>query len=129
MKKKHWIIIIAILVVLSIAIFRPGGEDSWIRDERGVWIEHGHPSETPDYVLQQQQIINGALQLYNQRKSAGMEFSSQCLGTYRDYAVDIVHNPRTADDNLPQNQCSAYRSGAVRKFIELDKNGEVVKIT
>jgi len=129
MKKLYWVlIIIVILVVVFIIIFRPGGEDSWIKDERGVWIKHGVPFDTPDYVLEQQQVINQTLSLYEQKKSEGIEFSSQCLGVVEDYAVDIVHVPRSEEDDKIENQCEAYRNGEVSHFIELDKDGNVVRI-
>ncbi len=108
-------------------VFRPGGEDSWIQDERGVWIKHGVPSETPDYVLEQQDAISCAIDLYDGAKTS-MEFSSQCLGTCGNYAVDIVHVPRSSEDNLAENQCEAYRSSEITHFIELDKDGNVVRI-
>ena len=127
MKKLYWTLIV-ILIAVFIMIFRPGGEDSWIQDERGVWIKHGVPSETPDYVTDQQQIINQSLSLYEQKKSEGMEFSSQCLGVVGNYAVDIVHVPRSSEDNLVENQCEAYRNEEVTHFIELDKDGNIVKI-
>ena len=129
MKKLYWtLILIVILTVGFTMIFRPGGEDSWIKDNRGIWIKHGVPYETPDYVIEQQQIINQALSLYEQRKSEGMEFSSQCLGVVGNYAVDIVHIPRNEDDNKIENQCEAYRNGEVTYFIELDKEGNIVRI-
>ncbi len=56
------------------------------------------------------------------------EKNSQCLGTCGDYAVDIVHVPRTEGDNLIENQCEDYKTGKVNHFIELDKNGEIVRI-
>ena len=144
MKKAYWWVIgIIVLIVLFIMIFRPGGggEDSWIKDNRGVWIKHGVPYETPDYVLAQQQLIDSAVGLYNEKKQEGIEFNSQCLGTISSemetdigtnemvkYVVDIVHVPRSDEDNLVENQCEAYRSGEVSHFIELDKYGEVVRI-
>lgn len=77
-------------------------------------------------------LIERALKLYNQKKVEGMEFNSQCLGTIEGingvYAVDIVHVPRTAEDNLAENQCEAYRNGSVTHFIELDKDGNVVRV-
>ncbi len=80
----------------------------------------------------EQQIIQSALKLYNQAKAQGINFSSQCLGTIEvqgiSYAVDIVHVPRSPIDNLPENQCKEYREGKVRHFIELDKEGNVVRI-
>jgi len=128
MKKLYWTLMIIVVLIIFIMIFRPGGEDSWIKDKRGVWIKHGVPSETPDYVMEQQQIINQSLYLYEQRMSEGMEFSSQCLGIVGNYAVDIVHVPRSSEDNLVENQCEAYRNGEVTHFIELDKDGNIVKI-
>ena len=131
MKKLYQIlIIIAILAVVWIFVrfFIGGSEDSWIKDEKGVWIKHGVPYETPDYVIEQQQIINQTLFLYEQRKSEEMEFFSQCLGVIENYAVDIVHVPRSSEDNLVENQCEAYRNGEVTHFIELDKDGNIVRI-
>ena len=129
MKKIYWVLIVIVILTVGFTmIFRPGGEDSWIKDERGVWIKHGVPYETPDYVIEQQQIISQALSLYEQRKSEGTEFSSQCLGVVGNYAVDIVHIPRSSEDNLVENQCEAYRNGDVTHFIELDKDGNIVKI-
>ena len=109
--------------------FLGGDEDNWIKDSRGVWIKHGSPAKTPAGVLEQQQSINCALSLYNEAKNSGMNFSSQCLGTCREYVVDIVHVPRESSDNLPENQCTDFLDGAVSKFIELDKDGEIVRIT
>ena len=131
MKKLHWtLIVIVILVVVWIFVrfFIGGNEDSWIQDNRGVWIKHGVPYETPGYVIEQQQIINQALSLYEQRKSEEMEFSSQCLGVVGNYAVDIVHVPRSEDDNKIENQCEAYRNNEVTHFIELDKDGNIIRI-
>ena len=129
MKKLYWVlIVIIILIIVFSLIFRTGGEDSWIKDSRGVWIKHGVPSETPNYVTEQQQIIDQTLSLYEQKKSEGMGFSSQCLGIVGNYAVDIVHVPRSEDDNKIENQCEAYRNGQVTHFIELDKDGNIIRI-
>jgi hypothetical protein len=129
MKKIYWVLIVIVILTVGFTmIFRPGGEDSWIQDERGVWIKHGVPYETPDYVIEQQQIINQTLSLYEQRKSEEMEFFSQCLGVIGNYAVDIVHVPRSSEDNLVENQCEAYRNGDVTHFIELDKDGNIIRI-
>lgn len=126
MKKSYWILIIVIiLIILFFIIFRVGGEDSWIKDSRGIWIKHGNPSETPNYVLEQQGIINCALEKFN---NFNEEINSQCLGVCGDYAVDIVHVPRTAEDNKAENQCEDYANRLVSHFIELDKDGNVVRL-
>ena len=131
MKKIYLIlIIIGILIIgwFAIRFIIGGSEDSWIKNEKGVWVKHGFPSEIPIYVTEQQTAINCALGLYQQKKQEGIQFSSQCLGTCENYAVDIVHVPRTDEDNLVENQCSDFREGKVSEFIELDKDGSIVRI-
>jgi len=109
MKKLYWIlIVILILIVVGFFVFRDNIENE-----------------------QEEQIIAQALTLYEQKKAEGMQFSSQCLGTIGDevkYVVDIVHVPRSSEDNKPENQCEDYRTGKVSHFIELDKDGNLVRI-
>jgi len=128
--KKNYIIIagLLILIILFFIVFRLRGEDSWIKDSRGVWIKHGSPSEISEQVKEQQKILECSSSLYKDKKEKGMEFSSQCLGTCGNYAIDVVHVPRNNEDNLVKNQCSDYGEGKVSHFIELDKDGEVVRI-
>jgi hypothetical protein len=133
MKRKNLIIFGIIILVILIGIllirtFSSGGEDNWIKDERGVYIKHGNPSSTPDYVSEQQVAISKALELYEQNKSLGMNFSSQCLGNVEDYSIDIASVPKTNEDNLAINQCEDYANGKVTHFIELDKEGTVVRV-
>jgi len=131
MKKISWILIIivlAALIVVGLRVFWGGGEDNWIKDEKGIWIKHGSPSGTPDYVTEQQDAMGCAGGLYENAKNEGMEFNSQCLGTCGNYSVDIVNVPRTNDDNLPENQCTDFRDGKTMHFIELDKNSEIVRV-
>lgn len=132
MKKTIWIIIIVIAVLIIGFIFirsiLGGSEDSWIKDSRGIWVKHGNPSETLDYVKEQQDAVSCAFGLYDIEKNKGIEFSSQCLGTCGDFVVDIVHVLRTDEDNLVENQCDDFRSGKANHFIELDRDGEIVMI-
>lgn len=76
----------------------------------------------------EQTAMKCALVLYEQEIARGIELNSQCLGVCGGYAVDIVHVPRVNEDNILENQCSDYREGRVSKFIELDKNGDIVRI-
>ncbi len=131
--KKGYIVAGAVLLLLIIGgifvrFIIGGSEDTWIKDSKGVWIKHGAPSETPDYVAEQQEAISCALGLYEQKMAEGMNFSSQCLGTCGDYSVDIVHVPRTAEDDLAESQCQDYLNSQTIYFIELDKEGEIVRI-
>ncbi len=128
--KREYIIIgiVLLLIVIGWIFLRfiiGGNEDSWIKDSRGVYIKHGSPSSTPGYVTWQQATISCADDLF---ANFTQEKSSQCLGTCGNYAVDIVHVPRTEEDNLAENQCADYGNGIINNFIELDKNGEIVRI-
>ena len=130
MKKKnlYWIIGIIVFILILIIVLRGfSGEDDWIKDSRGVYIKHGNPSVTPLYVLEQQDALSCASDLYSQAISNGIEFNSQCLGVCRNYSVDIVHVSRTIEDDRPENQCSDYPK-KTPYFIELNKNGEIVRV-
>jgi len=91
-------------------------------------MKSGNPSETPEEVVEQQELIRKVIELYDEKKLEIEEFNSECLGVVDDYAVDIVHVPRNNEDNLAENQCEEFRSGEVQHFIELDKEGEIVRI-
>jgi hypothetical protein len=123
-----FVIFTALLIVAVVFLVLRGSEDDWIKDSRGVWIKHGNPSETPEQVLEQQETINCSLEKFNSFTETGEEINSQCLGTCNDYAVDIIHVPRAAEDNLAENQCEEYSNGDVSHFIELDENGEIVRV-
>jgi hypothetical protein len=131
--KKYLALFIAIaLITGGIFLLMRGlsGEDSWIKDSRGVYVKHGNPSSIPDYVLQQQEVINCSNYLFERAAmSSIVQLNSQCLGKCEDYAVDIVHVPRNEEDDLTENQCEEYRNESVSHFIELNKeNGEIVRI-
>ena len=97
------------------------------------------PSKTSDEELREK-----AIEIYNEAKASGVQFSSQCLGSIvvtegipffkwfsknvTEYVVDIVHAPRDDEDNLLENQCEDYRAGKVKHFIELDKDGKIVRV-
>lgn len=120
--------IVFLLLLIGFVIFRfiiGGNEDTWIKDEKGVYVKHGNPSETPGYVFWQQAAILCAKDIF---ENFTEEKNSQCLGTCGNYAVDFVHVPRSEEDNLVENQCSDYGNGIVNHFIELDENGEIVRI-
>jgi hypothetical protein len=129
---KKWMLLlggIAVLIVIILAglrLFAGGGEDNWIVGEKGVYVKHGNPSSVPAYVLEQQEAIICATDLYSKARETTM-LESQCLGSCGDYAVDIVSVPRTAEDDKEENQCSDFKAHLVHHFIELDKDGELVR--
>lgn len=118
------------MILIFIVVLRGfnGGEDNWIKDSKGIWIKHGNPASMPDYVREQLNLISCSRSLFETARVSGMRFNSQCLGRCIDYSVDVVNVLRNSEDNLVENQCSDYRQGITKHFIELDKNGEIVKI-
>ncbi len=45
-----------------------------------------------------------------------------------DWVCDIAHSPRQSEiDDLPENQCSAYREGRAKHFVEVDMNCNLIR--
>jgi len=75
--------------------------------------------------------VGKAQQIYKDRKSIGMDFTTgPCLTNdlLPDWVVDIAHNPRQSQDNLAENQCAALIEGRAKHFVELDLDGEVIRV-
>ncbi len=134
MKKKYWILVIVIVLVVA-GIYLSFNKKE---DLTGSTIEKTEKEKTAEaeegetnLILEQQKAIVQARELYAQKRQEGMRFESQCLGTVGDqikYAVDIVHVPRNAEDDLIENQCSDFRTGKIRHFVELDRGGNIFRI-
>ena len=74
--------------------------------------------------------INQAYHFY-QLKQQGEDLSSgPCLSNdlIPDWVADLVHDPRTEVDDLPENQCRAYLEGRASHFVELDIEGKLVRV-
>jgi hypothetical protein len=79
---------------------------------------------------QKEQAIQLASQLFQSKEEEGMDFSNgPCLAEeiIEDWSADIVHLPRNAEDNKPENQCQYYRKGKTHHFIELSLDGDLVR--
>ena len=124
--KKAYLIILGIAVLLAIILLE-GGKNFSIKNENNSDIKE-KSAEMPDYIKEQGEAVICAFQLYQQKKAEGIQFNSQCLGSCNSYAVDIAHIPRIEEDDKAENQCKEYREGKVRHFIELDKEGNIVRI-
>jgi hypothetical protein len=75
--------------------------------------------------------VGKAQKIYKDREGIGMDFSSgPCLSNdlLPDWVVDIAHNPRQKLDDLPENQCQAYLEKRATHFVELDLDGEVIRV-
>ncbi len=45
-----------------------------------------------------------------------------------DWVCDVAHWPRQEVDNLPENQCSAYREGKATKFVEVTPDCKLIRV-
>jgi hypothetical protein len=45
-----------------------------------------------------------------------------------DWVCDVAHSPRQAVDNLPENQCQAFRNGEAHHFVEVDSSCNLITV-
>lgn len=93
------------------------------------------PKKSEDYKpgvsYDEDTAVNQAQFLYSQRNINGVDFSSgPCLSNavIPGWVVDIAHSPRLPIDDLPENQCSAFKEGRAKHFVELDPEGNVIRV-
>ena len=125
--KKVFLILIAVVIILIIGTVFYLLNKSVCCSASDIETFLSSFSSIFGYTSEQEPIVLCAKKLYNEKKSL-MTFSNQCLGTCGDYAIDIVHVPRSEEDDLAENQCEDFRQKQVNHFIELNKNGEIVRI-
>lgn len=88
--------------------------------------------------LEAQIALQEANDVYQKAKAAGQDLTngpclSNALHGNADYpetmwVLDIAHYPREEVDDLPANQCSAFRNGKAENFIEFTPEGQLIKI-
>lgn len=76
-------------------------------------------------------VVNQAKYAYQLHKNQKADLSNgPCLSNdlLPGWVADIVHSPRQSIDDLAQNQCPAYLEGRATHFVELDLEGNVVRV-
>lgn len=76
-------------------------------------------------------LVSQALDLYKAKKQLHVDFNNgPCLTNdlAEDWVVDLVHSPRQKLDDNPENQCTAFLEGRASHFIELDLNGNTIRV-
>jgi hypothetical protein len=73
--------------------------------------------------------VEAAKARYRAAKARGVDMArGPCLGVVaRGWVADVAHSPRRPVDDLPRNQCAAYRSGTATHFVELDPDGNLIR--
>lgn len=113
-------VILAIVAMAAIGlVLRTGGSPQSVAEEP-------LSQNSIDAIVQHGQI------LLTERLNAGEDLSDgPCLDdnkTFSGWVIDIAHSPRIDADDDPKNQCSAYRNGKAKNFIELSASGDVIQI-
>src|SRR3989338_4298226 len=72
-----------------------------------------------------------AKEAYRTKEMEGTDFSSgPCISEdlIPGWVADVAHSPREPIDDLPGNQCAAFREGRADHFVELDLRGNVIQV-
>jgi hypothetical protein len=88
-------------------------------------------SYKPGVSAEYDKAASQARKAYEDKKKARVDFSDgPCLTNdlITNWALDLVHNPREKIDDLKENQCQSYLEGRTKHFIEMDQNGNIVRI-
>lgn len=85
----------------------------------------------PGVSYEADRAVNQAKKVYQEKTKLEVDMTEgPCLTNdlLPDWVLDIAHNPRTKEDNLPQNQCQAFLEGRAEHFVEMDTLGNVIHV-
>lgn len=124
---KIKIILIAGLIIISSIIYF-GVKNPQIENATVVSQTSSPSPQTPAPEIDAE-ILKNALNLYIDKRAESIDLKDgPCLGKIaEDWVLDIAHRPRTAVDDLPENQCADFREGRAHHFIELDPDGQLIR--
>jgi hypothetical protein len=125
MKKqdKLFILVLAVIIVTALVTVFGNNHNPFERKLKNVY--------KPGVDIEDDRAVDQARKVYRQKKDQKIDFTDgPCLTNdlLPDWVVDIVHNPREAIDNLPENQCAAFMEGRAKHFVEMDAEGNVVRV-
>lgn len=113
------VLLIAVMVVLQ---FVSTDSDDSPKEKRVV---------SSQYTAFELELVAQAQKDFEKKKEEDWDFSNgPCLSNnlLGEWVVDVAHNPREAIDDLPENQCTAFLTGQVTHFIELDSEGKLIRL-
>lgn len=94
-------------------------------------IPTANEPEESEFTEFEQMLIIKAKNIFEEKKAEGILMDkSPCLTNdlAEGWVLDVAHDPREPIDNLPENQCSSFREGKAKHFIELNPEGKLIKI-
>jgi hypothetical protein len=75
--------------------------------------------------------IDACISICNSVKDKQDLSNGPCIGNpipeHPGWVCDVAHSPRQAEDDLPENQCSAFREGSANHFVEVDASCNLIK--
>jgi len=78
-----------------------------------------------------QAAIDACIDICNSVKDTQDLSDGPCIGDpipeHGGWVCDVAHDPRQPVDNLPENQCSAYKEGIAKRFVEVDENCNLIR--
>ena len=86
---------------------------------------------TSQYTSFEMELVVQAQRVFEAKKEEGWDFSNgPCLSNnlLGEWVIDVAHSPREAIDDLPENQCTAYLTKKITHFIELDPEGNLIRL-
>lgn len=96
-----------------------------------VWIINQDDIKEREFSAEETTAIAKAKEVYRRNKTYGDDLSlGRCLNNdlMPGWVADIAHSPRKFEDNLPHNQCVAYLEGRATHIVELDSQGNVIRV-
>lgn len=114
-KNKLFLIILATILIVTAVVIKTGQPPTYKKGTSAV-------SDT---------AVAWALDLYKIKVVEGIQMTNgPCLtnSLMPGWVVDIVHSPREEIDDQPENECPAYLEGKANHFVELDVNGNLVRV-
>jgi hypothetical protein len=96
----------------------------------GIIFISGCVGQTKVSTTEEKQGINACINLCKSELQNGKDLSNgPCLSNeiITNWVCDIAHSPRQSVDNQPENQCSAFREGTAKHFVEVDTSCNFIK--
>ena len=125
MKRKHWLFFATFFLIISVA-----STVVYLDYQNTNSIKPGEEYK-PGISLEKDSAVNQAIAEYQRQKALGVDFSDgPCLTNdlMSNWAADIAHSPRSKEDNLKINQCQSVIEKRVLHFVELDPDGNVIRV-
>src|SRR5258708_36208408 len=122
---KILLVTLLIIIVVSLATVWLGGSKFTSKEAKA---SSSPQASSPSHA---EIIIQKAHSLYIEKKQLGVDFSKgPCLTEQLepDWVLDMVHNPRQLVDDQPVNQCQTYLQGKTHHFVEMDPEGNVIRL-